>query len=260
MICEDFANYAANKALRKLGIKEVPGKVAIVPEATYEFENGGTAFPAESMVFTEGETITITIDGVTYSEKAKLIEAEGWLPTVYIGNLALAGAGDATEVPYLLFAQDTTSVGNGYMFVLVVEDRTSTQHTVAVYKNEGTTITPIYDKYLPGPVVIDLAEYGIDIFSMVTSGGGVFEVDGTADMWAKINENLNGNIRIVAFDGIRYYTLMPSAVTNDIMTFSVFGYMQGAAVKVDAMMSASRMSQDVVSTRVIVVATSTPVS
>lgn len=149
MICEDFVNYAANKALRKLGIKEVPGKVAIVPEATYEFEEGATLFPAESMPFAEGETITITIDGVTYSEKAKLLATEGIIPFVYIGNPALAGEGDATEAPYLLFAQDATSVGTGYMFVLVVEDRTSTQHTVAVYKNEGTTTTPIDPKYLP---------------------------------------------------------------------------------------------------------------
>lgn len=72
------------------------------------------------------------------------------------------------------------------------------------------TINP---KYLPG-VTIDLADYGIDLSTLVLNGGGTVKVEGTEEMWRKINENAQGDIKFcVLFDGDIFY-LTPSVLAT----------------------------------------------
>lgn len=159
-----------------LGIKEDTSKVVIVPEKQYTFQDRVADFPVESMAFSEGETIVLTIDGITYTGKAKTLIVDGIPPAVYIGNLSMTGIGDDSGEPYFLMAQDGTSVSEGYLLFLGITDNAAT-HTVHAYK-QTTVTTPISDKYLPG-VCLPVVELSTTISFDATEPQALSTEDGT---------------------------------------------------------------------------------
>ena len=85
------------------------------------------------------------------------------------------------------------------------------------------TIDP---KYLPEPVKINLADCGIDLASIVMSGGGLVHIDDVGDFWRIVRRNFNRPIRFVAQLGDKSYELFPSAINNGCVTFSITAHVE----------------------------------
>jgi|GEM_PF-6802780 len=63
------------------------------------------------------------------------------------------------------------------------------------------TIVPIDPKYLPG-VTIDLADYGVNLFQMLMSGGGTLDLIDADKLWAKVTATDGPINLVVRHDGM----------------------------------------------------------
>lgn len=146
-----FWDVTTMRILRKLGgdIKRSAPTVAI-PKGSYEFFNG--EYGAPSTQFPKaGDLVTLTLDGVVYSEQAKESTRDD-VTYIYIGNGAMVGddTGENYGAVYI-------SSYEAWLVFLVDEsnNQTTTTHTVELsFKTQ--TIVPIDPKFLPGvclPVV-----------------------------------------------------------------------------------------------------------
>lgn len=142
----EYVEEASNEALRKLGIKEDISKVVIVPEASYTLENGETVLLVTEPL-SEGDEVTLVIDGTEYTETVKVIDLGGE-SSLYLGNLTTLELDIGADKPYLVLpGADGSAVGFG-LIEEVLEDVETSTHTIGIYVMEETT-TPISGKYFP---------------------------------------------------------------------------------------------------------------
>lgn len=146
MICEDMANYAANKALRKLGIRTEETAQPVIAETPRQFNDG--AATAKGLVeptapfMTVGNRNLVVWDGTPYvcvSEKQGV--------HIVLGNPVIGEWGNEDNgMPFAILA-DVEKDGSIFIsFYTYYGDYDF--HTVGVY-NLVETIHPISDKYLP---------------------------------------------------------------------------------------------------------------
>lgn len=151
MTCEEMAVYAANKALRRLGIEEESSKVLLDGELVEE-----SLELSKKIDFEAGKSYKVKLDNVEYTTLGGLIPQTGF---VFIGNPSIADSDmDDTGEPFFCYSYDDED-GQGTAFVAI---NGATHVTISTPE----TITPISDKYLPGvclPVVeITSAEYSME--------------------------------------------------------------------------------------------------
>ena len=193
MFCEDMANYAANKALRKLGAKvekKIEANEAVIAETTRNIsnprENGWHVTRNTKLTLEEGVTYLFVLDGEQYVRQCKRISET----CLYIGNGAYGYetldegsqiGGKDTGEPFCL----VVGSGGGMMSF-----ETEGSHTYSLWTTTETeTIHPISDKYLPGPVVVDLVELGVmaKLQDLMKTNGGITTLTIDPDkLWNKV--------------------------------------------------------------------------
>lgn len=150
MICEDMASYAANKALRKLGIKEGQSVTELLPKESATFDSG--FFSMASAGLKEGSSYVVHWAGKDYSCIAKVVDA-GDAKAIALGNLTMFGLDDTGE-PFIV--TDTGTQTMFYDIEAVMSGQSGAVGRVIGLSSVTETITPIDPKYLPGvclPVV-----------------------------------------------------------------------------------------------------------
>ena len=190
-----------------------PAKVILDVDLQSMPEGGllaGTVFSERptSITLIEGQTYTVRLDSGTYTDVCKAIEIEGGM-TYYIGNLGGLGFTD-NGLPFMAYWA-TIGVGE-YEDIMVTEfevvDLNSGSHITISAAETVHTIDP---KYLPEPVKINLADYGIDIVSATLAGGGTWVVY-RPDFWDVVHANSDRDIRFIASMGEADYQLFPSVI------------------------------------------------
>ena len=157
MIGEEMANYAANKALRKLGISEKSERAYLLEETEIvaQDSDGYYFYGVAPAIVTipENKSFTVAYDGVTYECTAVTANVNAMVTGVFIGNLSLEYMGDDTGEPFLIMF---LAANNSNLFTV----KAPGTHTVAIY-TQTETITPIDPKYLPGVClpVVEIADF-----------------------------------------------------------------------------------------------------
>ena len=101
---------------------------------------GGTVYIAlltNALDIAEGQTYTVNWDGTEHKCVCGAIDA-----TLYIGNIAIMGAGDDTGEPFIYRYNKNISSGQFATF------DTSASHTISV-KTTEETVTPMAEEFLP---------------------------------------------------------------------------------------------------------------
>ena len=117
----------------------------------------------------EGDKITVILDGVKYNRTAFI--ADGIL---VVGNHGIGNFGENTGEPFVY----RTEKGGMTVFMAIGSN-------FSIIKN----ITTIDQKYLPGPVVVDLDELGVmnAVKGLMATNGGVAHITIDPDkLWNKV--------------------------------------------------------------------------
>lgn len=156
MFFADFIGPIVKRVMRSLGIREENSLETILDaskmDIPFEVDTDlgfGECFDSnlegEWTNLSDGDTVKVVFDGVEYICSAARIEDD-----IKIGNID----GNPDGLPFLF-----NFLGNGERWDLQISVMsTDPTHRFTLYKVTETT-TPISDKYLPGPVVIDLTQY-----------------------------------------------------------------------------------------------------
>lgn len=193
MFSEDMANYAANRTIRKL---EENGRIGRTESQVFSWDgvlDGKQVFPIDDSQF----SVRIS-DATPSSEKierltfASFDEKGGVSPLFEYDKTKFSIVFDEeNEGAYFIFVNSTIGEPVTCCGVLA-EDAYEDGELVmphgiyVVYNKDGNfgfgvhkidlteTVTPISEKYLPGPVIIDLDELGVmdAIKSLVATNGG----------------------------------------------------------------------------------------
>lgn len=201
-----LANAYTNR--QRLAYSE-PGKVLLEHEIVSD-EGMDLGLPLIDIVPGRKYTVTIFEGTESFSNEyeAKELHVEGEnVHASYLGNLAPIGGEDTGE-NFLVMSGEMGSEGD---CTAVWRVGTASFETISVASPE--TIHPIDPKYLPG-VTIDCGAYGIDLATLVMSGGGTVEVLQTSEMWQKINENADCDLRFSTVIGGERYTFTPVVISK----------------------------------------------
>ena len=177
---KEAAELATTMVKHDLGIREEKSEpVVVIPNGSYEFSTGGyevllAQFPKV------GDLITLTLDGVVYSETGKYVFM-GNISCVYIGNGVTFGEPDTGENYIAIFLEEEGVAG--IILLDEAENEINTIHTVELSFAAPPVITPISDKYLPtnlgsGLPVVELttplrSEYPEGVLDLLTESDGV---------------------------------------------------------------------------------------
>ena len=135
--------------------------IVCFPEAEFSFSSGvcvGIAGDA----FEDGDTVTVTYDGVKYERKAAIFPYEEFSSGHYVGNISALGGEDTGE-PFAILAtyDDDTNEFRGFIVLDVNEFGSEDDSTHRVgCSTTAETIKPIDPKYLVKE--IDLPQFVTD--------------------------------------------------------------------------------------------------
>lgn len=159
MFCPECGNHAANKAIRTLEERGQIGRTerkeyACFAESDFQF-SGGYCPEIPGKPFGDGDTVTVTWDGTSYTRTAKVFPFTDLANGFYVGNLFPLGGEDTGEPFALLSTYDDDGNFMGFIAVDVYNFNGDSTHRIgcSVF---AETIHPIDQKYLPGvclPVV-----------------------------------------------------------------------------------------------------------
>ena len=144
----------------------------------------------------EGETYTVTIDGVDYVSEAKTVINEG-VETVILGNTSIAGGEDSGE-PYglVIIPPEMVETAGGAYGMLVADAGGASEVTLRVWK-DGT----IYHKLAPEFLPIPLTSGAVDVLPETTAEGADGMLVITTPFASKI---VVGKTYTVTYDGADY--------------------------------------------------------
>lgn len=228
MFCSECGNFAANKALRKLGINgeskvytfdgNTDGKVTYknflvkISNDTPDLKNVAKLSAQNS----DGETAELTSSDWAISEK------DGMSTILVDGQIT------AVAVAY------NDSVTEAGLYVLVTEE-------MFVFRIETESITPIDQKYLPGSSsgvkIFNLSDYGINMVDILMSGQTVTAHDCKAliiDATKALSEN---KIPVLYDEGAGCYATINSIAPNAQIAGTLFGSMDDIIIKADVVIS-----------------------
>jgi hypothetical protein len=174
------ADDAVNVTFQKLGIGEEYKLAEILPEGEYDFVGGGYQVQSYTQPFSVGDKIMTVIDGVKYIDVVKEVPN-----ALAAGNTAAVNDPNFTTDPPYVISAFKSSVGIWVYGIALLtevdieaEEPKTTQHTVAIYKIEETTIIPIDPKYLPeggvGYMKKEVYTFDGDPSEKVTVDNGVY--------------------------------------------------------------------------------------
>ena len=198
MFCEDMANYAANKALRKLGIKEEPGK----PLHTFELVDGRADID-KRIPLEIGTSYMVDLNG----EKFTAVGSDlGGYEGVYLGNLGGIGMPDVPDTGEPFFVGEMCE--DGIWTATAIVPDISGKLTVSTL---GST-SPISDKYLPanssggGLTVIEIETEVVDDTTTMLSEADIAKLSSaiSAKMPTAIRFNLLGYENCLVFGYINF--------------------------------------------------------
>ena len=187
MFCHECGNYAANKAIRTLeergqiGRTERKGYVCFA-ESDFQF-SGGYCPGIPGKPFVDGDSVTVTWDGTSYTRTAKVFPFSDLAKGFYVGNISPLGGEDTGEPFALLSTYDDD--GKNFMEFIAVDAHNfegNSTHRIgcSVF---AETIQPIDQKYLPessgGMAIFNLSDYDIDMIDILMSGQTVTAHDCT---------------------------------------------------------------------------------
>ena len=237
MIGEEMSNYAANKALRKLGIREDKQTVYVVHDAQIAFddgasnENDGLVNP-DSPIMTGVGSYHVIWDSKEYVCEPWTVSGNG-NKNVYLGN-NYHSSGKKEEDNGLPFYFDFLTLSNGTIRFHVLTDYGDySTRTISIY-TQTETITPIDPKYLPGvclPVVeIASAEYPFsgDPVALSAEESAKFAAAAETGLPVVIKLTLNSMSLTAQYMSGLYMGNFGSGILS--FAFSENGWVMGAAV------------------------------
>lgn len=172
---------AAKKALEKLGVKIEPGKVL-----THDGKLAGKN--------------TIEIKGFPYVQVSEQGYDLNNVTSVQI--VTPDGTHDITADVSVIVLDDATALADSDMAyvvstnggVYVAHIGTEEEYEMMVARVEfSETIHPIDPKFIPG-VVIDLADYGVDVIALFAQGGGTASLTNEDKLWELVNANADAPV------------------------------------------------------------------
>lgn len=243
-----FWDVTTKRILKKLGGDKISGK-------KYTFDGntaGKETIPGEMMglsgVYVKVSNTAFAVDELQSVSATTVFDGVKETNEIPLSAITVQKDGSVTflvqaEIPIAIvvaesFSSDELSMTVGTYFLYDENYLNLGTYYVSSISYGKETIVPIDPKYLPG-VTIDLDEYGIDIATLVMSGGGTVVVEGTEEMWKKICENAQGNIKCsVQFDGATF-CLTPSVLAIKEGEVTVLGMTLVASYGATAMVSAN---------------------
>lgn len=257
MFDEETAVYAANEATRKLESTGQIGRIA--PDEVYTFDgnaDGRIIVPYNSEVdFVKISDAMPNLFELRELTQFQLAGTGGEFETFTADQFSISEVGEGDQdlfgargivalrkdgTPLLVVVTDTATspIPETGLYVVCVAVNSRPIFYVADIKIKGG-ITPISDKYLPGPVVIDFGKLGIgEAFNeLIGKGGGSTGVTLPADFWEglPINRPIMIRTEIIAFG---YSMTAPATVFHEtdgtfVITVSAKEIINGSLVTVN---------------------------
>lgn len=179
------ADDAVSAAFKNLGLigKEEPAEIF---SGKYQFQNGKYSDIVDSLLFSEGDVISLTIDDVTYTGVAKYIrqrlgDSDLWADGYYLGNIQDGEVVD-NGWPYMIMSASISAPDGSVVYMLAItvisesDQSIDAEHEVSVYKfGDFNHINPVY---LPkggiGYTEKKLYTFDGDITDKVVAEEGIF--------------------------------------------------------------------------------------
>lgn len=216
-ITQKNIHYLDPKYIKDMYYTETGGIVEILPETTVASDEDMAAIPAITLV--EGETYTVTWNGVEYKTICQLTATDGQL-VYFMGDFYTYSDGaygtEATGEPFLITAFTPEGAALAGINVMVASLTGESPVTFSITGSGGETIHPIPAKYIPDPETIDIT---------INEDGET----GTAPIsfaiaYAMSSAKLQSSIRLIHSGVFTYEYAVTRVLKHDVLSKTIVFY------------------------------------